>query len=135
MQNQANFLFTYFGQPERRVERVKIDAASYPAAWQLVMGINVGDLVQLEDWQIGGGGSSNIYRVTEIKRTFSFGARDTTPEATVELTCDYEPPEYWSLCTIVSVFSTPTCRYEVRPEVRPDLARTASPVNQLRGVL
>lgn len=96
MQNQANWLFQYFGQPQRRVERIKIDAASYPAAWQLVMGINVGDVVQVEDWQIGGGGELWTFRVTEIKRTFCFGARDEEIEASVELTADYEPPAYWS---------------------------------------
>lgn len=96
MQNQANWLYTYFGQPQRRVESIKIDAASYPAAWQLVMGINVGDIVQVEDWIIGGGGTLWTYRVTEIKRTFCFGARDEEIEASVELTADYEPPAYWS---------------------------------------
>jgi hypothetical protein len=96
MQDQADWLFTYFGVPQRRVERIKIDAASYPAAWQLVMGINVGDVVQVEDWQIGGGGALWTFRVTEIKRTFCFGAREEEIEASVELTCDYEPPAYWS---------------------------------------
>ena len=96
MQNQADFLFTNYGQPRRRAEKVKIDAASYPAAWSLVMGINVGDIVQMEDWQIGGGGNQYIYRVTEIKRSFGFGARNEKTEATVELTLDWEPPSYWT---------------------------------------
>ena len=60
------------------------------------MGINVGDCVQMEDWQIGGGGNQYIYRVTEIKRTFGFGARDQSTEATVSLTLDWEPPSYWT---------------------------------------
>ena len=72
MQNQANFLFSFFGVPQRRVEGVKIDAAPYPAAWNLVMGINVGDIVQVEDWVIGGGGDVYTYRITEIERHLSF---------------------------------------------------------------
>ena len=68
MQNQANFLLSNYGQPQRRAEKVKIDAAAYPQAWELVLGINVGDLVTMEDWQIGGGGTVYTFRVTEIHR-------------------------------------------------------------------
>ena len=49
MQNQANFLFANYGTPQRRAEKVKIDAAPYPAAWIMVMGVNIGDIVTLED--------------------------------------------------------------------------------------
>ena len=45
MQSQANWLFEFYGTPQRRAEKVKIDAAAYPAAWILVMGVNVGDVV------------------------------------------------------------------------------------------
>ena len=96
MQNQANWLFTYFGQPQRRVEQVKIDAASYPQAWELVLGVNVGDVVTVEDWQIGGGGTIFTYRVTEMKRKFAFGAHGDEVTANVELTLDFEPSSYWS---------------------------------------
>ena len=96
MQNQANFLFSFFGVPQRRVEGVKIDAAPYPAAWNLVMGINVGDIVQVEDWVIGGGGDVYTYRITEIERHLSFGSHDDEVTATVKLTCDAEPAAYWS---------------------------------------
>ena len=97
MQSQANWLFTNFGQPVRRAEMIKIDAASYPQAWQLVLGINIGDIVTLEDWQIGDGGSVYTMRVSGIKRRFFFGNGDNeTSEASVELQLDPEPSSYWS---------------------------------------
>lgn len=96
MQNQANWLFEFFGQPQRRVEQVAIDAASQPSAWQLVAGVNVGDVLTVEDWVIGGGGSVFTFRVTEIQRKISFGAKGEDVTAHVTLTCDFEPPTYWS---------------------------------------
>ena len=95
MQSQANWLFANFGQPQRRVEQVKIDAASFPQAWELVLGVNVGDVVTVEDWQIGGGGTIFTYRVTELKRKFSFGTNGDEVTANVELTLDFEPFGYW----------------------------------------
>jgi len=96
MASQANWLFAQFGQPLRRAEQVKIDASAYPPAWQLFLGVNVGDVVTVEDWEIGGGGTSNTFRVTEIRRRISYGANDADITATVELTCDAEPASYWS---------------------------------------
>ncbi len=96
MANQANWLFAQFGQPQRRAEQVKIDASAYPAAWELFLGVNVSDVVTLEDWEIGGGGTNNTFRVTEIRRTLSFGAKENDITATVELVTDYEPTDYWT---------------------------------------
>jgi len=101
MQLQANWLFTNFGQPQRRAENVRIDAAPYPAAWNLVAGVNVGDVVTMEDWQVGGGGNNNTYRVTEINRKIRFGgmndgnAGEGIVVASVELILDAEPASYW----------------------------------------
>ena len=67
MQVQADWLLSVFGVPRRRAENVMVDAAAYPAAWPLVLGINVADLVQVEDWQVGGGGSVYTYRVVEFE--------------------------------------------------------------------
>jgi len=96
MQNQANWLFQFFGQPQRRVEKLHVDAGPYPAAWQLVAGMNVGDIVTVEDWQIGGGGAVVTFRVTEINRQITFGGRGTDVTGQVEITADFEPPFYWS---------------------------------------
>jgi hypothetical protein len=99
MQSQANWLLSTWGTARRRVEQVRIDAASHPQAWELAMGINIGDVVQVEDWQVGGGGTVYTFRVSGIRRHFVFGSTadaETQPEATVELQCDYEPTSYWT---------------------------------------
>jgi len=97
MQNQADWLLSNFGTPQRHAENVKIDAAAYPQAWELVLGVNVGDLITLEDWEIGGGGSVQTYRVTEIQRhiTMGFGDNPATT-GSVTLTLDAEPSSYWA---------------------------------------
>lgn len=96
MQAQADWLLSTFGTPRRRAENVFIDAAAYPAAWPLVLGINVGDIVTLEDWIIGGGGAVYTMRVTEIKRRLDFGTHNQPVTGQVTLTLDYEPVTYWS---------------------------------------
>jgi hypothetical protein len=94
-QNQADFLFEWFGTPRRRAEKVRIEAAAYPAAWIMVMGVNIGDVVTLEDWQLGGGGDVFTYRVTELKRVLSRGTHDAEITGHIELTLDLEPTSYW----------------------------------------
>ena len=96
MQTQANWLFATYGAPQRRAAGVKIDAAPYPQAWELFFGINVGDVVTMEDWVIGGGAPVYTYRVTAIRRRLAFGTHDSDPTGSVTLTLDYEPPSYWS---------------------------------------
>ena len=98
MQSQANWIFTNFGQVQIRVENVKIDAAPYPAAWPLILGINVGDVVTVQNWQIGDGGTTGTFRVSQIRRMIAYGGDDPEddPQASVTLTLDYEPPSYWS---------------------------------------
>ena len=75
---------------------MKIDAAPYSPAWQLVLGINVGDIVQLWDWDIGATGTASTYRVSRIKRRFSYGSHDSEVTASASLQCDAEPSSYWT---------------------------------------
>jgi hypothetical protein len=101
MQAQADFLFANFGTPQTRAENVRIDAAPFPAAWNLIAGINVGDVVTFEEWQLGGGGQVLTLRVTEINRKIRFGGQNNNNAgegevtASVELTCDFEPSSYY----------------------------------------
>jgi hypothetical protein len=95
MQSQANWLFSVYGTPQRRAAGIRIDAAPYPQAWQLVAGINVGDVVTMQDWQIGGGGTVYTYRVTAITRRISYGSHDSDVTGSVVLTLDHEPNNYW----------------------------------------
>ena len=103
MQAQADWLFSNFGQPQTRAEMIRIDAAPYPLAWNLFAGLNVGDVITLEEWEIGNGGQQLTLRVTEINRKFRFGGQDEgnhgegTVVASVELTCDFEPTSYWGV--------------------------------------
>ena len=98
MQEQANWLLANFGTPRRRAQNIRVDSASNPAFWPIVAGANVGDVVTLEDWQIGGGGTVYTMRITEIRRHFQYGsnaAGDSEIVGSVWLTADYEPPSYW----------------------------------------
>lgn len=96
MQNQANFLFANYGQPVRRVENLKIDAAPDPSLWPAVVGINVGDVITVEDWQIGGGGPVSTYRVSQIERHIEFGGRTGEVIGSCVIKADFEPTSYWS---------------------------------------
>ena len=97
MQLQANWLLSNFGIPQRRAQQVKIDAAAYPLAWELVLRVNIGDIVQLEDWIIGGGGNVYTYRVTELERKITAGFGNNPGQtAEVTLTLSAEPTSYWS---------------------------------------
>jgi hypothetical protein len=97
MQSQANFLFANYGQPVRRVEGMKIDAASNPSLWPAVMGINVGDIITVEDWQIGGGGTVYTFRVSQLDRHIEFGGKGgEETAASVTIRADYEPTSYWT---------------------------------------
>jgi hypothetical protein len=96
MQSQANWLLTNFGVPQRRADQILIDAGPYPAAWPLVLGVNVGDVITLEDWVIGGGGTVYTFRVTEIKRRIDYGTHNQQVTGQVTLTVDREPTSYWS---------------------------------------
>lgn len=95
MQAQADWLLANFGVLQVRGAQVKIDAGPYPAAWPLVAGVNVGDVISAEQWQVGGGGTILTLRVTQIHRRISFGGNGEPVEAAVELVCDWEPPNYW----------------------------------------
>lgn len=98
MQSQASWLFSNYGTLQVRVEDVKVDAAPYPAAFGLVMGVSVGDVVTCENWQAGGGGTVGTFRVSQVKRVITFGGgdREDATRAEVTLMLDFEPSSYWS---------------------------------------
>lgn len=96
MQSQANWLLTEYGTLRIRAESVRIDAASYPAAWGMVLGANVGDVVSLTNWQIGGGGNTGTFRISQIRRHISYGAKGAQPEAIIDLVLDWEPSTRWT---------------------------------------
>lgn len=95
-QSQADWILSNFGQVQIRVDNLRIDAAAYPAAWPLVLGINVGDVVTVQNWQIGGGGITGTFRISNVKRVIRFGDDREPAEASVVLQADFEPSSYWS---------------------------------------
>ena len=95
-QSQADWLLSTFGALERRVSSLTVDAAGYPAAWLLVLGANVGDLVQVVDQpMLGGPQSTGTYRISSISRKIAFGANQSKPEASITIVADPDVT-YWS---------------------------------------
>jgi len=95
MQSQANWLFSNYGYLHIRVENLKFDAAPDPVLWKMILGINVGDVVTAQNWNIGGTtGTTWTFRVSEIHRHLE--NREQNTEASVTLKLDYEPSSYWS---------------------------------------
>jgi len=97
IQAYVNWLFENYGQNRRRVALLEIDAAGYPAAWPAVLAMNVGDLATVYDMSVSGAPSSTgIYRVTQIRRSISYGANKSQITGSITCLLDYEPSEYWS---------------------------------------
>jgi hypothetical protein len=97
MQNQANWLFAHYGTVHIRAENVKLDAAPDPSLFPMILGVNVSDVVTGQMWQIGAGGITWTFRVSEIKRHLEYNGDTGRAEASAVLKLDYEPSDgYWS---------------------------------------
>ena len=96
MQSQANWLFTNFGHLHVRVDNITIDAGENQAWWPLIAGINIGDVISVQMWQVGGGGNTQTFRTTRIRRRISYGGQDGTLTASVMIESQYEPSSYWT---------------------------------------
>jgi hypothetical protein len=96
METQANWLLANFGSTRIRIEGLEVDACSYPAAWPLVLGVNIGDVVSVQNWQLGNGGITGIFRVSGLHRTIQYGGMDEHVQGSVVLQLTWEPSSYWS---------------------------------------
>jgi len=96
MQLQANWLFSAFGSLHIRAENVKLDAAPDPSLFPLILGVNISDIAAGQMWQIGAGGITWTFRVSEIKRHIEFNGDTGKTEASAVLKLDYEPTSYWA---------------------------------------
>lgn len=96
MASQANWLLANYGQLQIRVEDMLTDAAPYPAAWPYVLGVNVGDVITVQNWTVDNTGVTNTFRVSGITRDIRFAGRDGAVRASVKIQADFEPPSYWS---------------------------------------
>lgn len=92
--DQANWIANINGVPQLRVSQITVDAASYPAAWPLVLGIRQGDFVLANRRPWGAPIMSAKLMVLQVQRqlTFSGGVGKVTlllgPVQTDILTCD-----------------------------------------------
>lgn len=96
MASQADWLLANFGQLQIRVESASIDAASYPAAWPYLLGVNVGDVITVQNWTVDNTGVTGIFRVSSVHRDIQFAGQNGEVEALITIQADYEPQSYWS---------------------------------------
>jgi hypothetical protein len=94
-QSQANWLLTYYGTLRKRIAVITIDAATHPAAWGLVLGLNLSDLIQVNDQPLGAPATTTTYRVSSISRTLAFGGNGSEVAARLVITAD-PVTTYWS---------------------------------------
>ena len=87
-QAQADWNFRYYGTLRKRIRQLTIDAASHPAAWGLVLGLNVSDLISVYDAPMGSPATTTIYRVSSASRAMSFGANGDSPKAQLRIAAD-----------------------------------------------
>lgn len=97
IQNCANWYLTTYGQNERRVTTLTVDAASHPAAWVYVLGANIGDIVSVSDSSVSGAPSTTgSYRITQMSRKISNGANGLPVTGSLQIVADPLPASYWS---------------------------------------
>jgi hypothetical protein len=94
IQDQASWLFAMYGTPRQRVTSLTVDAAAManvPGAWEYVLAVNPGDVIQVTQSMPGQPAFTGIWRVTQVKRKLNFAAG--TASATV--LADWCPPWWW----------------------------------------
>jgi hypothetical protein len=74
----ACWLLARFSTPMRRISQLTIDAATYPAAFSFVLGVEVGDLVTVNRRPVGAPASSQLYRVLRVQHDRAAGRWRTT---------------------------------------------------------
>jgi hypothetical protein len=94
IQDQASWVFATYGTPRQRVTSLTVDAAAMAGvagAWEYVLSVNPGDVVQITQWMPGQQAFTGIWRITQVKRKLNFAAG--TASATV--LADWCPPWWW----------------------------------------
>lgn len=96
MATQANWLLTNFATAQIRVENLAVDAASNPALFTFLLGVNIGDVISAQNWAIGNTGITGTFRISSIRRDIHFAGEDGQVRATVQIQADYEPSSWWT---------------------------------------
>ena len=82
-QAQVNWLLAYYGTLRKRLKNLTVDAATHPAAWPLIAGINISDLISVTDMPLGAPATTTIYRVSFLDRQLSYSPSDTKASVTI----------------------------------------------------
>ena len=98
IQNQANWLFTTYGQPVTRITGIQVDVASksrtVPQAWTFFFGANIGDTVQATRHFPGQPSITGTWLITHLDRTLTREKGQVTGSIIVQ--ADIAPSSYWS---------------------------------------
>ena len=89
-QHLAEWLLAQYKLPTPRFADVIVDAARYPAAWPLVLGVEVGDLLEVKRTPVGQAAITARCRVLQVKPAVSGGLGATRGQ--VVLTLAAAPP-------------------------------------------
>lgn len=89
-QHLAEWLLAQYHLPTQRFAEVTVDAASYPAAWVMLLAVEVGDLATVVRRPVGQAEIRASCRVLQVKPTLRYGMTGT--QGTVTLTLAAAPP-------------------------------------------
>jgi Concanavalin A-like lectin/glucanases superfamily len=96
-QAQASWYLSNFGILQKRGSVIAIDAASHPAAWGIVAGMNPSDIIQVYDQPLGSPATTAVFRVGSLSRSVSNGANGTPVRARLVIVAEPLPPAgYWT---------------------------------------
>ena len=87
----AEWLLAQYKTPRDRFETVTIDAAAYPAAWPLVLGVEVGDLVDVVRRPVGQAAVRVSCRVMSVRHDIQYGRGQTAGQVTLSLAAAFPP--------------------------------------------
>ncbi|HEY9475612.1 MAG TPA: hypothetical protein VIS06_17405 [Mycobacteriales bacterium] len=89
-QHLAEWLLAQYREPTQRFAEVTVNAAAYPAAWPMLLAVEVGDLVNVVRRPVGQAEIRASCRVLQVKPTLRYGLTGT--EGSVTLTLAAAPP-------------------------------------------
>lgn len=81
----SQWLLALYKSPAHRIAEVTVDAASYPAAWPLVLGAEVGDLVTVVRRSLGKATLTLQCRIVQVSHDIAFGKQKTSGAVTLRL--------------------------------------------------
>jgi hypothetical protein len=103
IQAQASWIFGQFGVPRQRITSLTVDAAgmaqTVPQAWEYVLAVNPGDVIQVTQQMPGQPPFTSVWRVTQVKRKINF-AQGT---ASAEVVADWYPPSMWGVPSLEEI--------------------------------